>query len=144
MQIDWKPVLRALGYADEAGMWQDLYVTRALSIMQIATKLDISRNAVRDALAKHGIEIRGRGGPNNQKVVITDEVIEQVRTYGIAAVAQQLGIKYSALYKRLYKIKLTTANRAELEAAEAANAGTLGEGDSGASDENRIPDSSER
>jgi len=111
MSIQWNDVAQRLKYVDEVEMWNDLYVARGLSISKLALKLDISRNTVRDALDRVGIQLRGRGGPNNQKLEVTDELIEDIRENGVTAVAKKLGLSYTTVYKRLYRIKgLTVAD----------------------------------
>jgi transposase-like protein len=143
--IDWTPVAQRLGYDTEWAMWNDLYVTRALSITQLAKKLDVSRNTVRSALDRLQIDIRRRGGPNNQKLEITDELIEEVKKDGVAAVAKKLGLPYSTLYKRLYRVKGLTVgdlHPEEPEPAQVEASDPTSEGDS-LEDEIESPDEEE-
>ncbi len=103
--IKWLDAANKLGYPSEHEMWSDLYLAQGLSVLQLAERLGVSRNTVREALSRHGITPRQRGGANNQKVFLTDEIIERVRVYGIAQVARELKVAYATLYKRLYQAK---------------------------------------
>ena len=116
--IEWAALTKSLGYDSETAFWQDLYVEKKLSIAQLSRKLDVSRNVIRDCLKKAGVTSRKRGGPNNSKVVLTEELIEEVRKDGIAVVAKRLEMDYTTLYKRLYKRGITVASlRAPLSQA---------------------------
>jgi len=103
--INWDEVAAKLGYTSEVSLWVDLYTTRGLSISQIARKLDVSRNTIRGSLEKAGIQIRKQGGPNNQRLVVTDELVDEIRKDGVAVVAARLGLDYSTLYKRLRNVR---------------------------------------
>jgi len=103
--IEWNSVASALGYTGEVEMWKDLYTTRRLSISQLSRKLDVGRNTIRASLGKSGIVLRKRGGPNNQRLVVTDELVEEVRKDGVAAVAKRLKLDYTTLYKRIYRVR---------------------------------------
>ena len=101
--IEWEPVAKQLGYETEKDMWVDLYSTKKLSIQQLAEKLDIGRNTVRDALERYEIPIRPRGGPNNRRLFLTDDILEKVKQNGVAATARELGVGYTTLYKRIFQ-----------------------------------------
>jgi len=103
--IDWAPTAARLGYESELAMWTDLYIDRGLSISTLATKLDVSRNTVRTSLERLNIAIRKQGGPNNQKLNITDELVDEIKREGIAAVAKRLNLSYTTVYKRLYRVR---------------------------------------
>lgn len=98
---EWDEFCSQLGYKNEGDMWKDLYITKDLSITDIARKLNVSRNVVRAALARTNIPPRKRGGPNNSRLVMTEELLEEVKKNGVMAVARRLGLDYSTLYKRL-------------------------------------------
>lgn len=102
---DWTRLSSSLNYGDERSMWEDLYTVRKLSISQIARKLDVSSNTVRASLMRHGVTTRKRGGPNNQRLVVTDELVDECRRDGIAAVARRLDLDYTTVYKRLYRVR---------------------------------------
>jgi|SRR6185436_13458046 len=108
--IDWDSVAAKLNYSDAVGMWTDLYEVKKKSISTLATELGVSRNTIRDALAKASIVIRERGGPNNKRLEVTDALLAQCEQEGVAAVAASLGLSYSTLYKRIYKAKRRAAD----------------------------------
>lgn len=103
--ISWETLALTLGYDSPLEMWTDLYVTRKLSIAQLSRKLDVSRNTVRDSIRRAGIKLKGRGGPNNRRLIVTDELVEEIRRDGISTVAKRLEIDYTTLYKRLRNIR---------------------------------------
>jgi hypothetical protein len=98
--IDWNITARGLGYPDEAGMWEDLYVRKRCSIAKLSRDLDVSRNTIRLSIEKAGLSLRRRGGPNNRPPDLTDELVEEIKKEGIAAVAKRLHMPYATLYKR--------------------------------------------
>jgi transposase len=117
--IDWGTFAQSLNYIGEAEMWKDFYVTKSLSIGDLAKKLDVSRNTVRMRLNACGVTSRNRGGPNNQKLELTDEIVEEIRKDGIAVVAKRLDLSYTTIYKRLYQAKgMSLEELRKLEAAE--------------------------
>lgn len=103
--IDWVGTATRLGYESPTKMWEDLYEGKKLSLVQIQRKLGVSRNVIRHELVKAGIVSRTRGGPNNKKIVITDDLIDEVKKIGITAVAKRLGLDYTTLYKRIYRLR---------------------------------------
>lgn len=103
MAIDWEGVAKQFGYVGEKEMWTRLY--GEYSIAQMCQRLGISRNTVRERMAKHGIVARKRGGPNRRLAVLTDEVVEKALTEGVAAVAAEKGIEYNTLYKRVKAVR---------------------------------------
>lgn len=114
MAIEWDETAVKLGFESEEAMWQDYYIVRKLSITQLAERLGVSRNTVRAALERLEIPVRSRGGPNNQKLDVTDELVDEIRRDGIAAVAKRRGLSYTTVYKRLYHVKgLTPKDVAE-------------------------------
>jgi len=105
--IKWEETAVQLGYASPEAMWEDFYCKKRIPISKLATQLDVSRNAIREALERYGVKIRGRGGANNTKIEVTDELIERIRKAdgSIAVIAKELGVSYTTLYKRLYRVK---------------------------------------
>jgi hypothetical protein len=109
LMIDWTGTASRLKYPSEEAMWTELYDRQKLSIAQLATRLGLSRNAVRIELAKRGVHVRGRGGANNAKLTLTNEVLEEIRQEGVMAVAKRMGLNYTTMYKRLRKMGVTVA-----------------------------------
>jgi hypothetical protein len=122
--ISWDATVHRLGYTSEADMWHDLYVHRGLSISVLAERLDVSRNTIRTSLERRHIPIRKQGGPNNQKLEVTDALVDEVQREGIAAVAKRLNLAYTTLYKRLHARKVLEAAR--LLPEDAARIATIG------------------
>lgn len=108
--IDWTPIAQRLGHASEEMLWHELYDVQKLSITTLATRLGISRNTIRQALARRHIQVRGRGGPNNLVLALTPEVIEEVRRDGVLAVAKRMELNYTTLYKRLRRAGIRVAD----------------------------------
>lgn len=111
--IDWDTTASQLGYDSPQAMFRDLYVTKHLSIAQIETKLDVSRNVIKEQLLKAGIPKRKPGGPNNAKVVLTQELLDEIRKDGVRAVADRLKLSYTTLYKRLRLRKISVKSLRE-------------------------------
>lgn len=108
--VDWIGIAKAGGYIDESGegdpvkLLTDLYITQNLSLDALTTKLKVSRNAIRSTLVRLEIPTKKRGGANNQKFEVTDALIDRIKEIGVKAVAAELGVSYTTLYKRLYQI----------------------------------------
>lgn len=107
--INWESTYTRLGYKSELEFWTDLYTTRGLSIAELATKLDVSRNTIRASLERAHIEIRKQGGPNNQKLEVSPAIVEEIEKDGIAAVAKRLDLSYTTVYKQLHKSREAAA-----------------------------------
>ena len=76
--FDWKKLAQSIGYEDEVGMLQDLYIEEGRSIQQVAEILQIGPITLRRRLLLNKIEIRRPGGPNNaggvkQKLHLMDQ-----------------------------------------------------------------------
>jgi DNA-binding NtrC family response regulator len=107
--IEWSALAQRLGYASDEAMWADLYDVKHLSVAALATRLGISRNAIRSTLKKRGAGMRKRGGANNRREDLSDEIIDEVRKDGVMAVAKRMKVKYTTLYKRLRRMGMTVA-----------------------------------
>lgn len=66
LEESWISIAEALGYRSEEEMLLDLYVQQQLSLNAIAKMLGYSAFNVRRRLIFAGVELRGRGGPNNR------------------------------------------------------------------------------
>jgi transcriptional regulator of acetoin/glycerol metabolism len=110
VMIEWEVLAQRLGYADEDAMWRDRYSEKKTSIAALSVSLGVSRNTIRQRLEAKNIDLRSRGGANNNSLDLTDEVIEEVRRDGVMAVAKRLEINYTTLYKRLRTKGITIAD----------------------------------
>lgn len=108
--IEWEPFAKGLGYSSAPSMWKDLYETKQLTVAQISRKLNVSRNVVRANLTKAGVKMKGRGGPNNSRVVVTDDLLNEIRKDGLTTTAARHNLDYSTLYKRLRARGLSVAS----------------------------------
>ena len=134
--IEWGPLVKSLGYNNETHMWADLYIEKELSIAQISRKLDVSKNIIRSCLTRASIPIRSRGGPNNSKVVLTPELIDEIKLNGIKATATRLKMDYTTLYKRLRSRGITVQSLRSCDTTDLLDSGLPNEtGASGPGDE---------
>lgn len=99
--IDLENVARRAGYAEYKDLLVDWYVVQRLALLDIAERLHVTQQRVRKHLVRFGITIRGKGGANNVKVVLTQALLEEVAKDGIPAVAMRLGVAQPVLYARI-------------------------------------------
>ena len=62
---DWHQIARNSNYRDEEEMLSDLYITKRLSIRDIAKVVGYSYKAVWNRLSRYKLDVRARGGPNH-------------------------------------------------------------------------------
>lgn len=97
--IDWKKTSEAFGYASEKEMFTDMYAKYPLS--KLRELLNTSNYTLRQKLTEHGIEMRGRGGVQVQKVPPFDqEMLIEIQRDGIRAVADRLQCSKHTLFKK--------------------------------------------
>lgn len=118
---EWDTTAQQLGYDSEKLMLEDYYITRRLSLAVIARKLGTCPAVISAHLTKQGIATRKRGGANNQKVVFSEELAERVRKEGVQAVADDLKIGYSALYKVIYRARGKSRRQEKADSLAASN-----------------------
>jgi transposase-like protein len=117
-KYDWELMAHQLDYASAVDMWRDLYEEKVLSTAAIARKFGVSQNTVRTELMAANIPFRSRGGPNNTKIAMTEELMQSIKERGMTTVAKELGLKYGTLYKRYVKYQgLTLREEARLQQA---------------------------
>lgn len=113
MKIPWDAAAEKMGLSNAKQMWEKLYLTDKQSLAGLATFFGVTRNTVRRELRRHGIPLRGRGGPQGVKLKIGDEQLEQeVLEYGTESVAAHYDVSRTAVFHRMRKIR---ARRAEEE-----------------------------
>lgn len=100
--IDWTGIARDLHYESPAEMWKDLYGKRGMSLITLSERFAVSQNSIRKALVASGVDIRSRGGPNNLKVPVTDELLQEVAEMGVLKTAEKHQVDPTTLYKKLY------------------------------------------
>jgi hypothetical protein len=99
--IDWDSLAKAAGLNSGKELLQRSYSEERNSISGMASKYGCGTNTIRAALQRYGIEVRGRGGVNFQKVVLTEEFLAELRRDGVLAVANAYEVDASAIYKAL-------------------------------------------
>jgi len=63
--IDWASVSSKAGFKSEKELFNELYLSRELSVRDIASIIDIPPSTVRFRIKKLKIPMRPKGGPNN-------------------------------------------------------------------------------
>lgn len=94
-------VARNAGYEDFKSLLHDYYVVQRVGLTTLAERLHIAVPRLKRHLKRFGIEVHGRGGANNTKIVVTPELVREVTRDGIPAVARRLGISITALLRQL-------------------------------------------
>lgn len=94
---------RDTGYEDYKSMLVELYAVQRLSLAELAARCGISTERLKRHLARYGLTLRGRGGANNVKVVITPELRREVLLDGVPAVAKRLGVSPLVLYTKMVR-----------------------------------------
>jgi DNA invertase Pin-like site-specific DNA recombinase len=102
--IDWPKIAAERGFVtDEKGdpkaMLCSLYKEHK-SIEAIANELLISRHTVRLAFERFQIEVKGQGGAQYVKFAVTEDLLDEIESTGVTAVARRLGVDYTSVYKR--------------------------------------------
>lgn len=106
--IDWTGLAQELNYAGEKEMWEDLYLTRKMSVSVLAAKFGVGQNTLTQRLKLH-VQMRKRGGPQYIRIRAEDVagLISRVESEGIKAVAASFDppLHPTTLYKRLFYSK---------------------------------------
>jgi hypothetical protein len=118
MQTNWEATAKENGFSSEVEMWKSLYPKMSMS--QLAEKFHKGINTIRARLDYHQIAKRNRGGANNTKVDIDQELINDVITIGVGKAALKRGIKPQTLYQRLYYQNGMTVKQIKEEARKQA------------------------
>lgn len=92
---------RKCGFESYKAFLHEHYVVRNVSLIELAEMLHIHTQRVRKHLLRYGIAIRGRGGPNNCRVVLTPALVSEVIRDGIPAVSERLGVTQHVLRMRV-------------------------------------------
>lgn len=96
---------RSAGYEDYKSALHELYVTQGLGLAQLASRFNISQGRVRRHLARFEIPLHGRGGLQHRKVIVTQELLQEIAREGVPAVAAKLGVEPPILYQKLKQVK---------------------------------------
>jgi hypothetical protein len=102
--IQWDKIAQSLGHPDAQRMWNALYAR--YSVAQLAARFAVSVDTVRKQLKFHGVQMKGPGGRNNQKIVIDEDMVLAIRLRGVATVAKERDLDITTVYKALRKMGL--------------------------------------
>lgn len=99
---NWTDYARGIGYADERDMLTDMYVTKNLSLSQIAERLECGTYTVNRHLDALGITKRSRGGCNSasiqtRKLFYLDQRV--VHRMALNKLAREVDVSSSLIYK---------------------------------------------
>jgi len=96
----WEAEAEKRGFVGEKEMWQALYPAKSLS--QLAEEFKVGINTIRTRIDKCGQEVRSRGGANNQKLVIDDDLITDIVKMGVVKSAAKRGVRPQVIYQAVY------------------------------------------
>lgn len=117
VQSNWEAEASKLGYKSEEEMWKDLYPKHSLN--ELVVKFGRAINTIRARLEYFQIPKRQRGGANNQKVEIDQNLLNDVIALGVNAAAKKHNIRPQALYQRIYYKYGTSVKELKQKAREA-------------------------
>jgi hypothetical protein len=93
------------GYDSFEAMVRDLYEVQHISIEKLAAQFFTPVRKFRQRMLEMGIELRPRGGKNNQKMILTPATVQEVLRDGISAVAARLGVDTLTLSERMKELE---------------------------------------
>jgi hypothetical protein len=100
---DLEALATSLGYETWQALLHELYVVQGMGIAELSARTGVPDLRIQRHVRKLGY-VRKRGGSNNEKVVITPELIAECMRDGVNTVAQRLGIDGPAFASRLRKL----------------------------------------
>lgn len=100
MQNQWEAEAVRLGYTSEKEMWLDLYPKESLT--QLSKKFGKAINSIRARIAACDLPIQSRGGANNVRVEMDQDLIDDVIKMGVVKSALKRGVRPQVIYSRLY------------------------------------------
>lgn len=124
---NWEGIARELRFPNVATMFRKYYVETEMSIEQLAGRFGVSSGQIRTQLVAAGITLRPRGGAQQSKITMTDDLLSACESKGTKQVAAELGVSYSALHKALRRYvtsrKVEEASQSQ-ETPQSADPGT--------------------
>jgi len=105
MAIDFDDIAKTIGYTSARTMFEDMYVTKEMSLLDIADLLGVNRNTITRQIRLAGILVNTRGGPNRagqkpNKLLESIPMTRLVRAK-ISRLAGQLDLAPSTIYEYL-------------------------------------------
>lgn len=104
-KIRWDPIALELGFKDPQHMWRELY-RQIGSIKGLSQRFAVAEGTVYAQLRLHEVPIKKQGGPNYVKVVVTPEMIKEIRSKTIRRYARDNELDVTTLYKALARLGL--------------------------------------
>jgi transposase len=92
------------GYDSIEHMLHDMYVTKVMSIEEVAEDLHVAYRTAKRWLKMYNIKLRPRGGAQNVKITFTDAMLEEVKRDGVTAVALRLGVDRTTVLYHLRRL----------------------------------------
>lgn len=103
----WSEEAETLGFLSERQMMESLYLVKRFSIRRISHLLGPAPTQIREKLLELGIEMRGRGGANNEGNLKLAELTDaQLLERPSAALAHTHGVSPSTVIKERRRRKL--------------------------------------
>jgi hypothetical protein len=115
MAHDFPLMAQTLGYLGEKEMFETLYGT--MSLQELSEALNISTALCRKKLGEHSIPMRKRGGPNGQKIVMTQVIVDEMKNLGSTAVSLKYKVSRYTLFKQKNRFLAEEARKAKVAAA---------------------------
>lgn len=133
--IKWEKLARERGFTilqedplitvgDPKAMLEALY-KQFNSIEGIASELMVSRHTVRVAFEHFNVPVKTQGGPTRTKLVVTEDLLDEIEANGLTAVAKRLDLDYTTVYKRTRE--LLRKRKEQREAPEQSSTELQGE-----------------
>lgn len=92
---------RKQGFQDYPAMLYEFYTVRGLSLIDIGERCHVHWKRTKKHLIRFKIPLRSRGGANNVKVVMTPELLHEIKVNGVPATADRLGVTEHAIRRQL-------------------------------------------
>uniref|UniRef100_A0A6M3IQ04 Putative sigma-70 region domain containing protein n=1 Tax=viral metagenome TaxID=1070528 RepID=A0A6M3IQ04_9ZZZZ len=96
--IEWADILKRSGFKDPQALLQDRYLSKGLSMGEIALEFRVTLPTIRNYLKRLGVPTRGRGGDNSSKAV--DISLEEYRSMTYAQLAEKYGVSEWMVWSR--------------------------------------------
>lgn len=90
-----------LGFNSVSELLHEWYFIDNVSVYEMCSRLTLDRYTLRKIMDDLQIPTKPKGGANNVKLVITNEMINEVSTYGISDCARRWGVSYELIYRQL-------------------------------------------
>lgn len=89
------------GFESYEKLLYELYIVQGYSIEQLQARLFTPHHSLKLKLRELGLITRGKGGPNNRKFVLTDELIAEASRIGVWELSLRLGVDPVQVASRL-------------------------------------------